>query len=66
MWSLLPNAGHLADPDSRCPSTSPILKFDEGPRRCVLAEGHSGKHHAPTSEGRYVPYGVPDYTVTWE
>lgn len=50
---------------SRCESTSPIYKFDEGPRQCRGTQGHDGPHYARTSDGRYVDPQF-DYDVTWE
>jgi hypothetical protein len=49
----------------RCESTSPIEKFDEGPRQCQFLKGHSGSHYAKTSGGRHVDPQY-DYDVTWE
>jgi len=48
----------------RCESTSPIAKFDEGPRRCRGIKGHKGDHHAKTSDGRYIEPQY-DYEDTW-
>ena len=49
----------------RCESTSPIYKFDEGPRQCRADKGHAGKHWAKTSDGARVDLQY-DYDVTWD
>ena len=49
----------------RCKSTSPIQKFDEGPRQCLGLLGHSGPHYAKISDGRYIDSRWDD-DVKWE
>jgi hypothetical protein len=49
----------------RCPSTSPIQKFDEGPRQCRKEKGHAGPHYALTSDGKYVDT-LYDYACRWD
>lgn len=48
----------------RCESTSPIIKFDEGPRRCHKEKGHDGNHYAKTSDGQHVDPQY-DYGCSW-
>lgn len=55
---------HGTKTEHRCESTSPIAKFDEGPRRCVREENHTGCHKAKVSDGRYVR-AVYDHTLWW-